>query len=284
MSRKHDKTGRSRGEAHHVRLYDWMMASAAWRHLDAFARAALIDIMARSYGYNNGKIPYSIRECAASLGIGKSTAARALERLQDHGFIVPEVKGAFAWKVRHSTRWRLTEFPVSDTGELATKEFMRWQPGMNFTVPVAGPRKGQKKQKPVPVAGPYGTCSGTTGTCSGTEDAENGLHGTCSGTVGGQNDPVSVPVAGQFIVTRGSAAESTVSLAASPPSDDGLAQRAPQERRSKQARPSLNPLPTTRSGALRTVNGSAGPSLLSVDRLDKAYLRTSKKNGPQRTR
>ena len=82
--------------------------------------------MAKRYagtGSNNGKLPYSIREAADSLHIGKSTAASALTVLQERGFIVPMTKGAFSRKVRHATEWRLTEFPCDVTHALPSKEF-----------------------------------------------------------------------------------------------------------------------------------------------------------------
>lgn len=112
MSRT-NKTGRNKGESRHVRVYHWLMQTVAWRSLDATARAIYIEIAARygGPGSNNGRIPYSVREAAESLRIGKTTAARALERLQRRSFIIPMKKGAFSWKLRHSTEWRLTEFP-----------------------------------------------------------------------------------------------------------------------------------------------------------------------------
>lgn len=191
---KHDRTGRSKGEARHVRLYHWMIDSAAWRSLRAIDRAIYIEICQRFNGANNGFIAYSVREAAATFDIGKSTASRALERLAERGFIVATVAGSFGYKVRHSTRWRLTEHPSAD-GELPSKEFMRWSP----SVPMVGP----KKQKPVPVVKPYGTCGGTLGTCGETVTPKKGPHGTCGETVKGKNGPSSVPVVGQYIVYQG---------------------------------------------------------------------------------
>ncbi len=191
---KHDRTGRSKGEARHVRLYHWVLESAAWKSLKAIDRAIYIEVCQRFNGTNNGFIAYSVREAAASFDIGKSTASRALERLAERGFIVATVAGSFGYKIRHSTRWRLTEHPSAD-GELPSKEFMRWSP----SVPVVGP----KKQKPVPVVVPYGTCGGTVGTYGGTETPKIGLHGTCGETVKGKNGLSSVPVVGQYIVYQG---------------------------------------------------------------------------------
>ena len=115
--------------ARHVRLYHFITGCPAWRDLDAVARAIYIDIARRYAGMNNGRIPYSVREAAAELRVSTATASRALAKLTDHGFIVPVVKGAFSFKKRHATEWRLTEFACNVTNEaVPTKDFMRWLP------------------------------------------------------------------------------------------------------------------------------------------------------------
>ena len=151
MSRSsRQRTGRS--GTRHVRLYHWVLKTAAWKSLSAEARAIYIEMSARYHGTNNGQIPYSVREAANSLRIGKTTAARAIEMLQDRGFIVAMTKGAFSLKTRHATEWRLTEFLCDVSNALPTKEFARWSENQN-AVPGAG--------LTVPVAVPNGTCSGT---------------------------------------------------------------------------------------------------------------------------
>ena len=105
-----------------------MTEQAAWRDLDCVARCAYLEL-ARRYagpGSNNGRIPYSLREMSNALKISKATAMRALNRLQDHGFIVLTKRGFFSVKIRHATEWRLTEFMCDVTGALATKDFVRW--------------------------------------------------------------------------------------------------------------------------------------------------------------
>jgi len=161
-----DRTGRSKKVARHVRIYHWMMDAEAWQSLTGNQRAVYIEMAARYNGRNNGRIPYSVREAAESLHIGKSTAARDLAVLQERGFIIPRKKGAFSLKVRHATEWRLTEFSCDVTLALPTKEFMRWSPKIQNTVP--------PQNSTVPVVEPNDTCGGTTPPKKGAHDTYRG--------------------------------------------------------------------------------------------------------------
>jgi DNA-binding transcriptional regulator YhcF (GntR family) len=132
--KKHKGSG-----ARFVALRHYMLNSAAWRDLDANSRALYIEIARRYMGQNNGRIPYSVREGAAELRISTATVSRSLNKLIDHGFIIPTKKGAFDFKKRHATEWRLTEHDYGN--EFATKDFMRWsQPAQanSNTSPVLG--------------------------------------------------------------------------------------------------------------------------------------------------
>jgi DNA-binding transcriptional MocR family regulator len=148
----------------------FMLNTAAWKSLDATARAIYVH-MAMRYagpGSNNGRLPYSVREAATELHIGKTTAARALHALIDRGFIVAMQRGAFSWKKRHATEWRLTEFASDVDGGLATKDFARWfasksevgtasethrYPQRNRSVPTAAPNVPEDART-VPAVGP----------------------------------------------------------------------------------------------------------------------------------
>lgn len=154
-NRRPRRSGRSDKAVRHVRLYHWLMKTDAWQSLDCTARALYVEIASRyaGPGSNNGKIPYSVREAAAALKIGKSTAKRAFDQLTDRGFIVATERGAFSLKIRHATEWRLTEHCCDQTRELASKEFARWSRVEQKPVPRAGHF--------VPEAAPIGTCGGT---------------------------------------------------------------------------------------------------------------------------
>jgi hypothetical protein len=108
-----------------------------------------------------------IETAADALRIGKSTAARALAALEERGFVVATRKGHFDRKVKHASEWRLTEYVCDVSGELPTKEFMRWQP-----VPAT------HSHKPVPVVGLAAPVVGPIGTRSGTVTSENIRFGT----------------------------------------------------------------------------------------------------------
>jgi hypothetical protein len=174
--RRSKKTGRSDKEPRHVRLYHTFLKTEAWKSLSVYSRAIYVEISARygGPGSNNGRIPYAVRDAAKSLKIGKTTAATALEQLQDRGFIVEVTKGGFNVKTKLATEWRLTEFSCDITDALPTRDYAQWSPQNSF----------------------HGTCSGTNGSCSGTvrypqrdsepvEWVKNPSDGTCSGTVEG---------------------------------------------------------------------------------------------------
>ena len=104
------KHQRKTGQPRFVQLFHWMLNSPAWKDLDANARAIYVELTRRYNGSNNGRIAYSVRQAAADLKISKDTAARAFRSLKDHGFIVCERRGAFQWKVRHASEYRLTTY------------------------------------------------------------------------------------------------------------------------------------------------------------------------------
>jgi hypothetical protein len=161
---KLSKIGRSDKAARHVRIYHWFQNTAAWQSLVPNDRCLYIELLTRygGPGSNNGRIPYSIREAAKALHIGKSTAAESFRRLEERGFIRPMQKGKFDRKRKHSTEWCLTEFPCDLTGEPPTKDFARWR----------GPHLN-----PVSEVGPAGLSGRTAGPLTGTAPQKRASHG-----------------------------------------------------------------------------------------------------------
>jgi hypothetical protein len=136
---KADHKGNSKKDAPHLRLYDWLTESKAWTDLSTDARALYILLKQKYRGINNGRIVLSVRQACENLQIGKTTAAKAFEELEAHGFIEIVIRGSFnSRKDRRATEWRLTEHSCDVSGELPSKRFMSWQPGRNFTVRPGG--------------------------------------------------------------------------------------------------------------------------------------------------
>lgn len=149
MKWRADRKGRSTQAQRHVRLYHWVMDTAAWRDLGPVDRSLYIEIARRYAGpnSNNGRIPYAVRDGAKALGISAATASRGLKVLQEHGFIVSMKLGGFNVKQRHATEWRLTEFPCDVTNAIASKEFARWSAQIRNTVSETKPNGAASKTK-----------------------------------------------------------------------------------------------------------------------------------------
>ena len=128
--REYHKGPRNKGR--YVALQEYMLASTAWQSLDGNCRALYVELARRYRGpnSNNGKIPFSVREAAGVLHIGRSTAQRCFERLTANGFIRIGKKSGFSMKGRVSTEWLLTEFPddIQAAYTVASKDFMKWTP------------------------------------------------------------------------------------------------------------------------------------------------------------
>lgn len=196
MAKRRDRSGKSKGEGRHVRLYHWLLGTPAWKSLGPVERSIYVEMAGLYNGSNNGRVVYSVRQAAETLRIGKSKAAAAMALLSERGFIVAEVKGGFNRKARHATEWRLTEFSSDLTGELPTKEFARW--GLNEQ----WPQTGREIQNTVPVGGLTVPVGGPIGTCGRTMNAKKGPHGTCGRTETPNLGTSSVPVGGHIYSTR----------------------------------------------------------------------------------
>ena len=87
-NRKTNKIGRgSNALSDFVALERYLLKSMAWRSLTPLARAAYVEIAYSYDGGNNGRIQMSTIALASRVGMGKSSAARALNELLAKGFI-----------------------------------------------------------------------------------------------------------------------------------------------------------------------------------------------------
>jgi len=148
--------GRSIKYDRHVRLHYWELESAAYRDLDCYARALLVEFKRLYNGANNGDLYLSVRRAAELIGTSKDTATKAIRSLVAHGFIRQETRGSFHLKQRHATTWILTEYDFR--GQPADKRFMSWRqpekqnavPGVRTDGPTAKDRTPLKPLKILP--------------------------------------------------------------------------------------------------------------------------------------
>ncbi|RLP28384.1 hypothetical protein [Mesorhizobium sp. YM1C-6-2] len=128
------RTRRSIGDKH-LRFYEWETKSEAFRSLNVYARALLIEFKRKYNGQNNGAISMSSREAAALIGCSNKPIPLAFAQLFDRGFIKLVQRGSFDNKVRidgslRASTYRLTEYAIDEPIRIAdvpTKEFMRWR-------------------------------------------------------------------------------------------------------------------------------------------------------------
>ena len=89
-----------------VKLRHSLLGSTIWQSLGAAEQALYVNIASRYTGFNNGAIPYSVRDAKEVLHVGQTTAYRAFRGLQDRGLIVCRKPGDRA----RAGVWELTEF------------------------------------------------------------------------------------------------------------------------------------------------------------------------------
>lgn len=111
----HNRKGRSKGGPSFVQLFRFVKRSEAWHDLSPHARCALIELLDRFTGINNGMISLSVRELARHLQCAPGTANKALQELDDSGLARPATVGR--WRGKQATVWRLTFYRDDRTGE-----------------------------------------------------------------------------------------------------------------------------------------------------------------------
>jgi hypothetical protein len=116
---------RKKGDARHVRLYEHMEKTKAWWELAPLAAKAWLTIGLMHNGSNNGKIGVSSRELGRRIGAHHSAAARAINELEEKGFVRCTKASSFSQKRRAAEYW-LTHLRNDVTGETATHDYRRW--------------------------------------------------------------------------------------------------------------------------------------------------------------
>jgi len=107
-----------------VRLTFGLLKSSAWQCLRPVSKAIYIEICFRFNGQNNGRIGFSLAYGAQRIRASKATVQRALEELEEHGFIKRCRKGYFMG--RQASEFAITDF--HHNGHPPTREWRKWVP------------------------------------------------------------------------------------------------------------------------------------------------------------
>ena len=143
----------------YVQLYHWLRATPAWRSLGPYARCLYVEMRGRYNGSNNGNIVMSYREAQELLGCSNKPIPGAFLELQDRGFVKPNKKGSFSWKMRfngagRATTWILTELRQDFPETVLTPSIARSLLGM--------PAKRAKNESPAVETVPNVRCGRRT--------------------------------------------------------------------------------------------------------------------------
>lgn len=127
-SRGRGYKGKRAFEGQYVPMPYALLKSAAWRSLSGAAVKVFLELHTRYNGSNNGNVRLSMNEATEALGIGKATAQRAFQELQDRGFIVLQQAGN--WYHRQAHEWRLTTKATANArGHVSpTNDWRNWRP------------------------------------------------------------------------------------------------------------------------------------------------------------
>ena len=117
-------------------IYRNVKRSAAYHGLSLYARAALIELIDRYTGCNNGMIALGVRALAYELRCSKDMAGKALLELDDAKLAQPVTVGA--WRGRRASEWRLTFYLCNKTGELPTTQ---WEQRPAYEPDQPGPKR-----------------------------------------------------------------------------------------------------------------------------------------------
>lgn len=119
------KNGKDRAPWQYANLHYSMLKSPAWLHLSGEAMKVWFGLRVRFCGNNNGLLTYAVREAAEELHMSRSTVQRALDELQELGFIRCTRQGTF--RGRQASQWRLTDCQSWD-GKAPTRDWENWKP------------------------------------------------------------------------------------------------------------------------------------------------------------
>ena len=88
--------------------------SSAMRDSDATSRVIFLEIIRRYNGFNNGKIPLSVREAAEKAKVSIATSNKKIHNLIKLGFIIITKNSGFNMKGRTSREFEITFHPANN--------------------------------------------------------------------------------------------------------------------------------------------------------------------------
>jgi hypothetical protein len=163
------------GKRQFVQLFRNIKRSTAYHGLSCEGRAALIELIDRYNGINNGFIGLGIRELAYELHCGLTTAVKVFRELDDAGLAQPTRVGA--WRGKKATEWRLTFRRCDKTGELPINNWPQRKPITEY-------RSGITKV-------PFQDHRDGLSTVSGSHRPKNPMNGSALSTVSGSHVHIS---------------------------------------------------------------------------------------------
>lgn len=118
---------RKRSDMSHARIYAAWLDLPAWQALTPYAKALLIELLARYRPMNGNHLPLSGRRAADFLNCSRNAASSAINLLEETGWIRVEQVGTglSGRRCNRATHYRLTMFP-GDDWTAPTRDFERW--------------------------------------------------------------------------------------------------------------------------------------------------------------
>jgi hypothetical protein len=106
-----------------IQLWTNVKRSAAYHSLSLGARCALVELLDKYDGCNNGMLAMGVRELQERLQCSPRGACNFLRELDDAGLARPTYVGA--WRGRKASEWRVMFYRCDKTGDLPVKN---WNP------------------------------------------------------------------------------------------------------------------------------------------------------------
>ncbi len=139
--RNANPTGRNKGSGRFFALFYELATSPAFRSLSGPAVKYYVELASRFDGQNNGALHLSGDEAKRLLHMGKTTAYRAQDELEDKGFIRRTIDGD--WYRREARTWALTH--AQTTVAAATHDYRKWHQERPREKQTLGPPEGRHR-------------------------------------------------------------------------------------------------------------------------------------------